>query len=233
MTVNSSSFRSISRVTKWLVRFTVASIILQIILIGGTVYEALTGEYSRLLESTARLSESLTSILLAVIVIITLFWYYWASKNIHSFGAKEVTSPRMAAIWWIVPIFFFWKPYDVTQEMWKVSNPEVELTEGTGWRKVPDSDIITIWWILGLAALFSALILGFGFGISTGQQDNFVDSEQSWGSWGSAQILLFAIIAILISVASIIVEIYFIRIIRQISSWQDLKHSSLSGKTSV
>lgn len=139
----------------------------------------------------------------------------------------------MAAIWWIVPIYFFWKPYDVTQEMWKVSNPEIKLTEGIEWRKTPDSDIITIWWILGLAVLFSALILGLGFGISTDRQDNFVDSEQSWGSWGSAQILLFAIIAILISAASIIVEIYFIRIIRQISSWQDIKYSNLSTQTSI
>lgn len=233
MTVSSTSFRSIRRVTKWLVRLTAASIILEIVLIADTAYVALTGESLRLLESTARLSDNLTSILFTVIGIITLFWYYWASKNIHSFGAKGVTSPIMATIWWIVPIIFFWKPYDVTQEMWKVSNPEIKLIEGTEWKKVPDSHIITIWWILGLAVLFSALILGLGFGISTDERDNFVDSEQSWGSWGSAQILLFAIIAILISAASIIVEIYFIRIIRQISSWQDQKYSNPSTQTSI
>ncbi|HKQ21298.1 MAG TPA: DUF4328 domain-containing protein, partial [Nitrososphaeraceae archaeon] len=163
--MSSTSFRSIRRVTRWLVRFTVASIILEIVLIADTAYVALTGESLRLLESTARLSDNLTSILFAVIGIITVFWYYWASKNIQSFGAKGVTSPIMAAIWWIVPIYFFWKPYDVTQEMWKVSNPEIKLTEGIEWRKTPDSDIITIWWILGLAVLFSALILGLDFGI--------------------------------------------------------------------
>ena len=227
MTVNYTTFRSISRVTNWLVRLTIASIILTIILIGGTAYQVLIVEYDPILDNIASISENLNDILLAIVGIITLFWYYWASKNIHSFGAKKVTSPIMAAIWWIVPIFFFWKPYNVTQEMWKVSNPETKLIEGTEWKKAPDSDIVTIWWILGLAVLFSALILGMGFGISTSQQDNFVDSAQSWGTWGTAQILFFAIIAILLSAATIVVEIYFILIIRQISKWQDLK-----GKTS-
>jgi hypothetical protein len=156
-------------------------------------------------------------------VSITLFWYYWASKNILSFGAKEVTSPIMALIWWIVPIFFFWKPYDVTQQIWKASDPEINLTDGTEWQNVPDANIITIWWILILAFVFNALIL-YGF------QDYFVDSEQSWGT---IQIMLFAIMTILILSASIIIEIYFIRIVGQISTWQDLKYSNLSGHKSV
>jgi hypothetical protein len=129
----------------------------------------------------------------------------------------------MAIIGWIVPIFFFWKPYDVTQQLWKASDPEINLTEGTEWTNVPDENIITIWWILILTFVFSALIL-------YGLQDYLVDSEQSWGN---IEAILFVIMTTLILSAAIIIEIYFIRIVRRISTWQDLKYSSLSGQKSV
>lgn len=223
MTVNFTSFRSIRGLTVWLVRFTIASIVLGTISLAVMTYQNFAFEYDRLLESISRFSENLQTIITIIVVAITLFWYYWASKNIHSFGAKEVTSPKMAMIWWIVPIFFFWKPYDVTQQLWKASDPEINLTEGTEWTNVPDENIITIWWILILAFVFSALIL-------YGLQDYLVDSEQSWGN---IEAILFVIMTTLILSAAIIIEIYFIRIVRRISTWQDLKYSSLSGQKSV
>ena len=58
-----------------------------------------------------------------VIGIITLIWFYRASKNIHDFGAKNVSSPRMAVIWWFIPITNLWKPYQVAQQLWKASDP--------------------------------------------------------------------------------------------------------------
>lgn len=89
MTMSSTSFRSIRRVTRWLVRFTVASIILEIVLIADTAYVALTGESLRLLESTARLSDNLTSILFAVIGIITYFGTIGQAKIFSLLGQKE------------------------------------------------------------------------------------------------------------------------------------------------
>lgn len=38
-----------------------------------------------------------------------------SNKNIQSFGVKEITSPVKAVIWWFVPVYFFWKPYIITQ----------------------------------------------------------------------------------------------------------------------
>lgn len=35
---------------------------------------------------------------------LSLYWYYQATENIQSFGAKEITSPVKAVIWWFVPV---------------------------------------------------------------------------------------------------------------------------------
>lgn len=179
MTVNSSPYRSLDRTPKWLVRFTVVSITLATIYFAHSVYQVTVLEYDPLLEKIFGTIGNLQSMILVIVVIITVLWYYWTNKNIHSFGAKEVASPIMAAIWWFIPIANLWKPYYVTQQMWKASNPEINLIDCTEWRNVSGSDVITIWWILTLSIVFSAFILGFGFGLYADLQDNLVDSEST------------------------------------------------------
>jgi hypothetical protein len=157
---------------------------------------------------------SVTGIISFLTGIITLYWYYRATLNIHSFGAKDVTSPTMAAIWWIVPIFFFWKPYHVTQQIWKTSNPELNLTEGIEWIKSPSSKLIKQWWTLFLVSI-AGTVLGTIIGYST----NLLFLEN--------------LLAIPFEVVGIISTILFIRIIRQISTRQEFKHSNLTGHTLV
>ena len=83
---------------------------------------------------------------------LSLYWYYQATENIQSFGAKEITSPVKAVIWWFVPVYFFWKPYTIAQQLWKVSNPKTNLIGGTEWKNSPNSKIIKVWSILAVVS---------------------------------------------------------------------------------
>jgi hypothetical protein len=144
------------------------------------------------------------------IFIIFLVWFYRAIKNINSFGAKYVNSPGMAVVWWFITIMNLWKPHEVAQQIWRASNPEIKLTEGTEWRKIPSSNIITIWWVLGLVSIFAAIVI-----------DVVIDPEQAQDPLSMS--LYQNIVTIPAVVISIISIIYFIRMIRQISAWQDRK----------
>ena len=207
------SFRSISKVTDWLVRFNIVLIILAVISSAEAIYVTFSTTYNQeLLDNAFGVIDIVTGIVSILEFLFTLFWYFRATKNIHSFGAKSVTSPIMAVIWWFIPIFFFWKPYNVAQQIWKASNPDVELTEGIEWIKNPSSMIIKQWWISYIISIAGALLLGFvltGFGTEYNMQPERV-----------GQTTLLTLGLILFQAIQIISIILFIRIIRQISTWQ-------------
>ncbi len=152
-----------------------------------------------------------------VAAIIGLKWYYRATWNIRSFGAKEVTSPRMAVIWWFIPLFHLWEPYRFTQQISKASNPEIMLTNGIEWKNNPSSSIVKIWWLLILVSLigvFTVNLIDSYFltlsGIQVGLHDEISDPN-----------LRFLEDAFYI--ISIISMIFFIPMIKKISSRQEIK----------
>ena len=231
-------FRSIRRITDWLVKLAIVTIILTTISIAvNVVYFAVTSypfEGESVLDDISSIIESLNLIVSIVAIIIMLFWYYRTSKNIHSFGAKQVWRPILSVIWWFIPIINLYMPYDVTQQFWKVSNPQTKLVNGTEWKKTPRSDMIIIWWVLGIASVVGVFVFGFGLGLHLalnysinpeGSPELFFESTETR--------LFFIIMSIIFPVTTIISLIYFIKIINQISTWQELKHSNLSTSGSV
>ena len=128
MAMRIPSFHSISRISEWLVTLSVGIIITSIITLILTSYENLQflfvgGTDDALYEMDAVVG-SISSIIEFIVIIIALYWFYRANQNIHSFGAKEISSPIMTVIWWFVPILQLWKPYKIAQQIWKASNPE-------------------------------------------------------------------------------------------------------------
>jgi hypothetical protein len=208
--ITTSTYRSISNPTKWLVGFSIVTMIITVIALLITSYRTFLGPFSE--------TGSLGGLIGILAFIIKLFWYYWATKNTHSFGAREVTSPIMAAIWWIVPIFFFWKPYHVTQQIWKASNPEVNLAEGNEWTKNPSSKLIKQWWALDLVSIVGAAVVAIISLTSLNMEYN-METEQLEQSTEST----LSLFGIPFGVIGIISTILFIRIIRQISRWQEIK----------
>jgi len=217
MTIDSTLYRPIGNLTDWLVRFSIVMIILSIISMAAAFYVTLSGAIDESQFTIADIIGTISFIVSIPIIIILLVWFYRATKNINSFGAKYVNSPGMAVVWWFIPIVNLWKPHEVAQQIWRASNPEIKLTEGTEWRKVPSSNIITKWWVLGLVSIFGAIVVGHvGSGLIS--QYNIIDPEQAQESiLMSLYVNLVTIPFVLISIISII---YFMRMIRQISTWQ-------------
>lgn len=112
-------------------------------------------------------------------------------------------------------------PYDVTQQFWKASNPQTKLVIGKEWKDIVSSNMIKVWWILFLSPIFGGLIFGLVYGVGLGFIPNDVEEESFMQSTKS--LLVFSMVSIAFSIASIISYIYFIKIIRQISTWQELK----------
>lgn len=120
-----------------------------------------------------------------------------------------------------IPIFNFWKPHHVTQQIWKASNPEVHLTEGTEWKKSTSSILVKQWWALsncnyrfGYCRYFLWNLHGFWYGIE--QLDQSTDLT-----------LLAKLPTIPFQVLTIISIILFIRILKQISTWHSQKSINL------
>lgn len=214
MGINPSSYRSIGNRSDWLVRFSVVTMILLVITIVATIYQTITIAYDLQFGYVFLIIGIFTAIISILLNIILMFWYYRATKNIHSFGAKEVTSPRMAVIWWLIPIAFLWKPYNVAQQIWKASSPEIKLTNGTEWKGVPNSNVVKRWWILMLATVFGSIFASVGGGVGFAQ----IYNSESVLSEESDQTA--SIISIPILVLNIISLIYFIRVVTQISTRQ-------------
>ncbi len=89
-----------------------------------------------------------------IIAIISLGWFYRATKNVRTLGAKEVNSPIMAVVWWFIPVFQLWKPYKVAQQIWRASNPLINLINGTEWKSAQNSNLVKVWWVSGLVYVF-------------------------------------------------------------------------------
>jgi len=223
MTVHSESFRSINKITKWLLILSIATIVFALINTGA--FFALDYQTRDVqLQSTDLVFLIIATLILVieiVALIMTLYWFYRANKNIHAFGAKEVSSPIMAVIWWFIPILDLWKPHSVAQQIWKASNPRIILSNGIEWKNSPRSNVILLWWILLLLSIFIGI---------PGEFPNPPENEQlSYNNTYTEQSMPIyeGLLNILSTIPAIISTFLFMRIIRQISSWQEIK----SGKS--
>ncbi len=51
-----------------------------------------------------------------------------------------------------MPILSLFRPYQVTKEIWKASDPAVEVNDGSAWQKAEASPIIILWWVMFLVS---------------------------------------------------------------------------------
>lgn len=221
MTFNPTKFQSISNLTAWLVKVSIATIILSMAYMVLMPFFPYSTEPNSSWENILGAIGSITIIITILIIVITLMWYYWATINIHSFGAKGVTSPRMAVIWWFVPIANLWKPYKIAQQIWRASNPEMKLSNGSEWKNTSNSNTIKLWWILALVSIFGSLIVGFFIGLTLGLMYDEAEAEHISESVSKSSIA--GILTIPFHLLAIISIVYFIRMIRRISTRQEVK----------
>jgi len=132
------SFRPIGEISKWLLNTIAALIVINILYLIVPIFQNLEYLIRGTMAITAIWSESFDyflGIILGVIAfistILTLIWFYKTNRNIHAFGAKDLSSPKMAVLWFFIPFLNLWKPYVVAQQIWRVSNPQTVIIKGT------------------------------------------------------------------------------------------------------
>ena len=152
--------------------------------------------------------------------IIFFWWIYRANKNLHFFGAKSIFSPRMSVIWFFVPIIGIWKGYQVIKQIWKVSNPEVILKIGDEWKHQATSlKIVKVWWISQLVfLLFNPALRGLMGGKGS---ISFMEFYSVFSY--SDTLLILSALFVTMSLLLLVPTITGIKLIRQVSKWQDLK----------
>jgi uncharacterized protein DUF4328 len=196
---------------------------MNIISLAVTIFEVLSGTVSNnntLFNAVDSLVRFVSSIVGLIMIIIALYWFYRASANIRSFGATHTSSPAIAVICWFIPLYHLWKPYKIAQQIWKGSNPQINFINGDEWKKLPGSDRIKLWWILGISPFLIlgiyiiVLILTFG-GTGSRLQGDF--KAEFYGN----------MISLLLIPMVIFSTIFFIRVIKEISRRQEIKSGRL------
>jgi hypothetical protein len=228
MTMHMRPFRSINRPSKWLVNWSIASVVTTFIFMVITSYQNvqffITGEGKFLEGGPGFILSTIDGVIGFVALILMLYWFYSASKNVRAFGATGVASPVMAVVWWFVPFLNLWKPYQVARNIWKASSPQLDVSSSngisTGLRDLPSSNNIKLWWILGLLYLFVNIISR----IVTSSL-YYSDSEQTAQALtiiheGIFYSNFFVIVADILSIFSII---FFIRMIKGVSMRQEIR----------
>lgn len=221
--INSTSFHSSSKISDWLISLNVILIITSIISLVVTIFEVVSGTVSNntpLFTAVDNLVRFVSSIVGFVMIIIALLWFYRANANIHYFGATHTSSPSMAVICWFIPLFHLWKPYKIAQQIWKGSNPEVNLINGDEWKKQPGSDMIKLWWILGISPFLILGIFIIVLVLTFGETDPSLQEDYKAELYGNTLSLILIPVVIFST-------IFFVRVIKEISRWQEIKSGRL------
>lgn len=225
----SKSFRPIDKISKWLLNTLVASIVVNILSLIVPVFQNLEYLMRGALEITAGWTGSfdfflgpIAGVIDFISSILTLFWFYRANYNTHVFGAKEISSTRMAVLWFFIPILNLWKPYTVAQQIWKASNPQTVMIKGNEWKKSPGSSKIKLVWIFTLVHIFLGVAGNYYFTYGN-VWDEYLTEEQTVTNLSGFHRTLFY--ANLLNIVGMIIgtfsQILSFQIVKQISIWQE------------
>jgi hypothetical protein len=103
---------------------------------------------------------ALQFVVLIVAAILFLIWIYRAHKNLGALGASGLKySPNWAVGGWFIPIMNLWRPYQVTVEISKASDPDHYEPEGQAWQTAPTPPLVKFWWALWIIGGFIGGIL--------------------------------------------------------------------------
>ena len=163
MTVDTSygeqkQFVSINKLTRWVLWIFIALVILSIVaVISGyaqaeLLNRAISGGIVTEAEATANDTRQALIGYVQVVLsiasgIVFLMWIHRAHKNLPSLRATDLRfTPGWAVGWFFVPIMSLFRPYQVASEIWKASDPKVNITDGTAWKSAATSPIVGWWW---------------------------------------------------------------------------------------
>ena len=116
--------------------------------------------------------------------------------------------------WFFVPLFWFFRPYQVAKEIWKGSDPNA--LDGQSWKDMPSSALVRWWW-----AFFLIMNLGEYIVLRIYLSSDGTLPELIADSWG----------ALITNALSIPAALFTILIVRAIDARQEEKHKLLITRT--
>lgn len=162
MTTDERSFMppyvSCEKRAKWASGFIIASIVLAALVILSLQIQA--GLLQRIVDgrpptvSEGELNDQYKSIISllyyltdATGLVLFMVWIHRAHKNLRALGADCLRfSPGWAVGYFFIPIVWWFKPYQVTKEIWKASDPTLADAHPLGWMTAPGAAILKFWW---------------------------------------------------------------------------------------
>ena len=82
-------------------------------------------------------------------------WIHRAHRNLPSLGVSGLRySPGWAVGGFFVPILNLFRPFQVTTEIWKASDPIPDVNDSLAWQSAPTSPLVIFWWVLFLLSGF-------------------------------------------------------------------------------
>ncbi len=156
---------------KWVSVFLAAIVILDIIAIASGYMEiqllnrVLRGETITIAEATANDSrqaaiQGIYFVLFVLTAILFCMWIHRSHRNLPSLDSSNLKySPGWAVGGFFVPVLSLWRPYQVTTEIWKASDPTTDINNSTAWQSSTASSIISSWWFLFLVSIVLGNIL--------------------------------------------------------------------------
>ncbi len=223
------SFESGHSRAKWVSIFLTLIVVLDIVAIVSDYMEiqlinrALIGETVTMVEATANDSRQaaiggIYTILFVITTILFCMWIHRVHRNLPSLGVSGLKySPGWAVGYFFVPILSIFRPFQVTTEIWKASDPITEINDSLAWKSTPTSPLIASWWVLFLVSAFVGNIL---FRVSL--------QAETLGELLAAGWLTF-----IMDVVDIPAAILAVLLIRNIDLRQQQKHQRLTSYVTV
>jgi len=88
------------------------------------------------------------------------FWIYRSHRNLPALGARNLKySPAWAVGGFFVPVLNLFRPYQVTKEIWKASDPNIGPGSGLDWQDAPTSPLVGWWWVIFIVSSFASYFL--------------------------------------------------------------------------
>jgi predicted RNA-binding Zn-ribbon protein involved in translation (DUF1610 family) len=154
----------------------VVAILLAVVSVGSTYFQIglaqrmLDGSEVAFEEREASFNRQVAILVLKFGVLIAIFaflliWVHRAYRNLPALGVRGLKfSPGEAVRSWFRKIASLYQPHQVIKEIWKGSDPNVDLTNGSSWKDASSWSVITWWWFLWMV-IVPVNLLVFGFSL--------------------------------------------------------------------
>lgn len=142
-------YRDLSSLTRWLARALWLDIAVSVV----TLIAKIAAAFIKPAAAAAGAITSLWFLTFFIAAILTLLWAYFATANVHKFGADISFDPPWAVGWLIIPVVNVWMSFVVIEEIWRAS------VDARHWRDHTAPWSMIYWWCAWVAASLGLVVL--------------------------------------------------------------------------